>query len=143
LAHTISDVNLDAVDYHCAEERHRRNLPTAEEPKAKQIKNEVLGKAKYTELAIAYNECYKTSLSSNNIAFMDLTLQKHRAAAKALYLLNNPPKHVTNLTNTAPGPPTRTTTQQESTERAAHRLLLQCSDRNPTNRPVSPQLRQL
>jgi hypothetical protein len=87
---TITDAILDVADYQLAHERSLRNEPPTSEPKAKRLKNEILDSSKYSELALAVTAQYKTTVSTKDIAFMDLTLQNHRSHAMALSLLKAP-----------------------------------------------------
>jgi hypothetical protein len=86
----ISDVNLEVVDYQFASERNGRGTNSTNKPTAKRPKNEVLDNSKYAELSTAFNETYRSNISGKTIAFMDITLQNHRAVNMATQLMNNP-----------------------------------------------------
>jgi hypothetical protein len=103
LGHPIDDVNLDGVDYHCAAERHHRNYPFDGEPRAKRLKNEVLGQTMYAALATACNKRNRSTLTSTDIAFIDVSLQNFRAAEG----LKN---KIVDLTGTDDDSPRRNTT---------------------------------
>jgi hypothetical protein len=85
----ISDVNLEVVDYQFASERNGRGTNSTDEPKAKRPKNEILDNSKYAELSTAFNKIYRSNISRKDIAFMDITLQNHRAVNMATQLMNN------------------------------------------------------
>jgi hypothetical protein len=101
---TISDVNLEVVDYHFAAERNGCGTNSTIEPTAKRPKNEVLDNSKYTELSTAINKTYRSNISGKDIAFMDITLQNHRAVNMATQLMNNPAVDITG-DNQKSGPP--------------------------------------
>jgi hypothetical protein len=86
----ISDVNLEVVDYQFASERNGRGTNSTDEPKPKRPKNEILDNSKYAELSAAFNKTYRSNISRKDIAFMDITLQNHRAINRATQLMNNP-----------------------------------------------------
>jgi hypothetical protein len=86
----ISDVNLEVVGYQFASERNSRGTNSTNEPKAKRPKNEILDNSKYAELSTAFNETYRSNISRKDIAFMDITLQNHRAINMATQLMNSP-----------------------------------------------------
>jgi hypothetical protein len=86
----ISDVNLEVVDYQFASEQSGRGTNSTDEPKAKRPKNKILDNSKYAELSTAFNATYRSNISRKDIAFMDITLQNHRAVNMATQLMNNP-----------------------------------------------------
>jgi hypothetical protein len=100
----ISDVNLELVDYQFASERNGHSTNLTNKPKAKCPKNEVLDNSKYVELATAFNETYRSSILRKDIAFMDITLQNHRAVNMATQLMNNPVVDITGAHQNS-GPP--------------------------------------
>jgi hypothetical protein len=91
----ISDVNLEVVTYHFALERNGRGTNSTNKPTAKRPKNEVLDNSKYAELSTAFSETYRSNISCKDIAFMDITLQNHRAVNMATQLMNNPVVDIT------------------------------------------------
>jgi hypothetical protein len=101
----ISDVNLEVVNYQFAASRDAQGTNSTNEPKPKRPKNEVLDNSIYAELSTAFNATYRSNISRKDIAFMDITLQNHRAVNMVTQLMNNP---VVNITgdHQKSGPPT-------------------------------------
>jgi hypothetical protein len=91
----ISDVNLEVVDYQFASARDARGTNSTNEPKPKRPKNKVLDNSIYAELSTAFNKNYRSNISRKDIAFMDITLQNHRAVNIATQLMNNPVVDIT------------------------------------------------
>jgi hypothetical protein len=101
----IADVNLEVVDYQFASERNGRATNSTDKRKAKRPKNEILDNSKYAELSTAFKETYRSNISRKDIAFMDITLQNHRAINMATQLMNNPVVDITG-DHQKSGPPT-------------------------------------
>jgi hypothetical protein len=92
----ISNVNLEVDDYQFASDpRDTRGTNSNNEPKPKRPKYEVHDNSIYAELSTAFNKTYRSNISRKDIAFMDITLQNHRAVNMATQLMNNPVVDIT------------------------------------------------
>jgi hypothetical protein len=91
----ISDVNLEVVDYQFTAEQNGHGMTLTDKPKAKRPRNGILNNSKYAELSTAFNEIYRSNISRKDIAFMDITLQNHRAVNLATQLIKNPVVDIT------------------------------------------------
>jgi hypothetical protein len=100
----ISDVNLEVVDYQFASARDARGTNSTGKPKPKRPKNEVLDNSIYAKLSTAFNKTYRSNISRKDIAFLDITLQNHRAVNMATQLMNNPVVNITG-NHQSSGPP--------------------------------------
>jgi hypothetical protein len=100
----IFNITLEVVGYQFSAERNRCGTKSPDEPKAKQLKNEMLDNSKYTELLTAFNENYRSNISRKDIAFMDITLQNHRSVTLVHQLIKNPVVDITGNQQSS-GPP--------------------------------------
>jgi hypothetical protein len=135
----ISDVNLEVADYQFAAARDARGTSPTNEPKPKRPKNEVLDNSIYTELSTAFNETYRSNISRKDIAFIDITLQNHRAVNMATQLMNNPVVDITG-DHQKSGPPTAAVGTNHAA--ANHITVTPNAVRNIKKEPTHPSSRR-
>jgi hypothetical protein len=135
----ISDVNLEVVDYQFASARDAWGTNSTNEPTAKRPKNKVLGNSIYAELSTVFNKTYRSNISRKDIAFMDITLQNHRAVNMATQLMNNPVVNITS-DHQESGPPTAAVGTNHTT--ANHAAVTPIAVPTIKNEPTLPKSRQ-
>jgi hypothetical protein len=135
----ISDVNLEVVDYQFASERNGRGTNLTNEPKEKRPKNEILENSKYAELSTVFNKIYWSNISHKDIAFMDITLQNHRAVNMATQLMNNPVVDITG-DHQKSGPPSAAAGTNHAA--ANHTTVTPNAVPNIKKEPTNPDSRQ-
>jgi hypothetical protein len=135
----ISNVNLEVVDYQFASARNARGTNSTNKPKPKRPKNEVLDNSIYAELSTVFNKNCRSNISRKDIAFMDITLQNHRAVNMATQLMNNPVVDITG-DHQKSGPPTAAVGTNHTT--ANHAAVTPIAVPAVKNEPTHPKSRR-